>query len=236
MKRYVSVAGVLAVVVVVAFAAVASVGLTVGSADGERAADADTTDTSQETEQQGIPVKEAAPGIGLRADISDYPVTLDGKPDEGKKILHVLGGRLYLNQHSVLGPRRWHSYADDAGDELNYLYGHLVAERGLAHLQALRRLVAYVRKLPGVADTPSGELDDPKIDMLLVRYKTPNRPDLPPVPAGHRFAPRIAQRYANEGHNSPSHEQAVSHFKDIISGLEEDKTLRVRRNQKYSLK
>jgi len=231
MKRYVSLTGVLAAVAIVGFVGAVSVGLTVGSADGEGAADADTTDTSQESEQQGIPVKEAAPGIGLRADISDYPVTLDGKPMKGEKVLHVLGDTLFLNMRPLQSPESTPEHWAKCVDEFYVLFDHMVFKNGNSMHEALKRIAGAAEKFPGVVKAPDEESIRPRASALTIHFKDVS---------GHSilvaFNDTEAEEWITHLRNSPARESAIKHFHRILTGIKSGRRLKVREGQKYELK
>ena len=226
MGRYVSLTGVLAAVAIVGFVGAVSVGLTIGSADGERAADADTTGTSQETEQQGIPVEEAAPGIGLRADISDCAVRLDGKPVEGKKILHVLGDTVFLNTHRIAGPDE-KSYASKAIAEIYYLYGYHLAKGELEHRTSIMHIAQWLGKLPGVKKAPDPTTFSQVGNAYHVTFTSTAAPGASPSDILVSFNPAYASDRLKEARQSEKRRKAKKLFRRIVQDVDENRRIRL---------
>jgi len=99
-----------------------------------------------------------APGAGgTMADISDCKVMLGGKPLAGKKVMVALRDRLFVNQYQIYPnpPSRIASpestYKHAVSVEVSRTYRAL-RQQGLDQASAERRLAAFVRGLPNVAE------------------------------------------------------------------------------------
>lgn len=177
----------------------------------------------------GPRVKEAAPGIGLRADISEYPVTADGEHLEGRKVLHVLGDSLFLDTLALVTPETEPHYATKCSDEMSILFDYLMAEEDVRMLVALHRVAQYIQKLPGVEDLPGYDPRKGLGNCLTVKFKDASAPGLILFGSGKR------RRWVMELRTSAARERAVEHFYRILEGLKSGSRLRLGEWKQYRL-
>lgn len=187
---------------------------------------------------EGIPVKRATEHAGFRADVSKFPVRAQGKPVEGKKVLRLLGTRIYLNAHPVYPttepessypgglPGMWWDYPD----EENLVYADLILQ-GVSHEQALRRTAEYMRTLPKVE-----KVQNCGLGLITVgeggpagRYGMHLHPDWLDKSINLR-ASRTGERVTPQ-----ERAEAGEAFRQVLEGLGRGKVLRLPPGKKFQL-
>ena len=187
---------------------------------------------------EGVAVKKEAEEIGLRADVSDRPVTLDGKPLKGTKKLMVLGDALFLNHHQIFPARQtsrpadwddWDCYAECIGDETEYLYGYMTARQGRGHRAALEAVHSYLQDLPDLQVSPGPMASGATAIVTRFGDNTNARYTL-------AFGIPYSEDYLNwMDEKADARRQAREQFGGIISSLENGKKLKVVPGKKYGL-
>ena len=187
---------------------------------------------------EGVAVKKEAEEIGLRADVSDRPVTLDGKPLKGTKKLMVLGDALFLNHHQIFPARQtsrpadwddWDCYAECIGDETKYLYGYMTAREGRSHRAALKGVHSYMQDLPDL-EVSQGPIASGATAIAIFFGRNPDSRVY--FAFGIPYSQEYLQWMENKG---DARKQARTHFRAILSSLEKGSKLKVLPGKKYGL-
>ena len=207
------------------------------------------------------PVWSVTGDTGLRADITSYPVTVDGETGEGRKLLQVMGEAVFMNHMQVYpaagtcdcrDTNDWNGYQENVRKEVCLVYGHLLdpglvggaagwVERlvsGTGSAQAdpdeAREAMAEVMNfLDGLTGVESIARAESEVEGGTVI--TVHYGEDPEKPYKIEISPDFADNYRNSWVSEERREEAEKHFYRIIDALEDGRRLIVTTGQQYRL-